>query len=223
MFNKIKIKTNDNSYYIFGTHASIAALNNPSRKIMHVYCTQTCFKFISTLIQKYQYKIVTSQFLQQLLGKEISHQGIAIKAYPLTINRIENLNLIDKNYKIVILDQLSDPYNLGSIIRSAVAFNISTIILPKDNSFKENGIIAKIAVGTLEKINLVKVINLCSTIQFLKKHGFWIIGLDSHSSNIINSKILNGKIALVFGSESKGIRKLTQQQCDFLAKIPMSK
>ncbi|KJV57615.1 23S rRNA (guanosine(2251)-2'-O)-methyltransferase RlmB [Orientia tsutsugamushi] len=214
--------TDKKSYYIFGTHASLAALNNPLRVIRYIYCTESCFLSLSKSIQKHNYKIVTTNFLHQLLGRQIVHQGIAVNTIPLTINGIKNIDLNTPNYKIAILDQLLDHNNLGAIIRSAAAFNISTIILPENNSIEENGTIAKIAVGALEKINLVKVKNLYNTINYLKKHGFWIIGLDLNNSNQLTEQTFHSKMAFVLGSENKGLRNLTRQQCDFLIKIPMS-
>ncbi|KJV55447.1 RNA 2'-O ribose methyltransferase substrate binding family protein [Orientia chuto str. Dubai] len=213
---------NKKSYYIFGIHASLAALNNPLRIIQNVYCTEACFSSLSKSIQKHNYKIVTAKFLYQLLGNKTVHQGIAVNTIPLTISGIKHINLTKEKYKIAILDQLLDPHNLGSIIRSAVAFDISTIILPEKNSIEENSTVAKIAVGTLENINLVKVKNLHSTINYLKENGFWIIGLDVSATSELIEQSFHPKIAFVLGSENKGLRKLTRQQCDFLIKIPIS-
>ena len=188
-----------NFYYIYGKHPVSSALNNPKRQIKNILCTQEVFDINKKLISTRFYKIVNNNILSKLLKNQM-HQGIAAKVKPIFSYNIEDIDIKSPKCKIVILDQITDPQNTGAIIRSAAAFDINAIILPIDNSPNENGTIAKAACGTLELIPIIKVTNLRSCINYLKNHGFWI-----------------------FGSEDKCIRRLVEETCDYLAKIPICK
>lgn len=213
-------------YYIYGIYPCSAALSNPNREILEIYCTNLAFRQLSPVIQERRHKIVSDKFLNSLLGSKAVHQGTVIKTLPLTTYGIENINCSNTtNIKVAILDHILDPHNLGSIIRSAAAFSVSAIILPRHNSVSENSTIAKVAVGALEKVQIIEVTNLNYAINYLQKIGFWITGLDSNSSTIFSEKlhtIFHDKMAFVLGSEGNGLRKLTKEKCDFLIKIPIS-
>ncbi|HJD67369.1 MAG TPA: 23S rRNA (guanosine(2251)-2'-O)-methyltransferase RlmB [Rickettsia endosymbiont of Bembidion lapponicum] len=210
-----------NYYYIYGKHPVFSALNNPKRQIEDILCTQMIFDANKKLISSKPYKIVNNDVLSKLLENQ-THQGIAAKVKPIFSYNIEDINIKNPKCKIAILDQITDPQNIGAIIRSAAAFNIDAIILPLDNSPNENGTIAKAACGTLELIKIIKVTNLNSCINYLKKHGFWVIGLTGEANDYFTDKLISDKIALIFGSEDKGMRRLVQENCDHLAKIPIS-
>ena len=125
--------------------------------------------------------------------------------------------------RIVILDQITDPQNIGAIIRSAAAFGITKLILPANNSTDESASIAKAASGCLELVQVAKVANIKTAIETLKRQGFWIVGLDLEGKdNNLNSLSEFNKIAIIIGSEAKGMRRLTNESCDFLIKIPIS-
>ena len=138
-------------------------------------------------------------------------------------NKIEDLDFTDGKDRIVILDQVTDPQNIGAIIRSAAAFGINKLILPSDNAPDENAGIAKAACGCLELIQIAKVTNIKNTIEKLKKMDFWIAGLDTDGKGDINDISEIDKLAIIIGSEGKGMRRLTLTHCDFLIKIPISK
>lgn len=210
-----------NYYYIYGKHPVFSALNNPKRQIEDILCTQMIFDANKKLISSKPYKIVNNDVLSKLLENQ-THQGIAAKVKPIFSHNIEDINIKNPKCKIAILDQITDPQNIGAIIRSAAAFNMDAIILPLDNSPNENGTIAKAACGTLELIKIIKVTNLNFCINYLKKHGFWVIGLTGEANDYFTDKLISDKVALVFGSEDKGIRRLVQENCDHLAKIPIS-
>ena len=123
---------------------------------------------------------------------------------------------------MVILDQVTDPHNIGAIVRSAAAFSADAVILTEYNSPSENNTIVKCAAGACESVPLVKVTNLASCMKTLKKEGYWIIGLDGHTETELNQSIFSDKIALVLGSEGTGMRKLTKDNCDYIAKIKIS-
>ncbi|XVN41314.1 MAG: 23S rRNA (guanosine(2251)-2'-O)-methyltransferase RlmB [Rickettsia endosymbiont of Argas persicus] len=210
-----------NYYYIYGKHPVFSALNNPKRQIENILCTQMIFDENKKLMSSKPYKILTNDVLSELIENQ-NHQGIVAKVKPIFSYNIDDINIKSPKCKIAILDQITDPQNIGAIIRSAAAFEIDAIILPLDNSPNENGTIAKAACGTLELIPIIKVTNLNSCINYLKKHGFWIIGFTGDANDYFTDKLISDKIALVFGSEEKGIRRLVQENCDYLAKIPIS-
>lgn len=218
-------------YYIYGKHASIAALRNANRKIYNIICTQNVYLEYQNLIGNFSYNILDSNTITKTLlsydnknsknqsKDSINHQNIAVLVRSKTFTSVQELNLEDPNYKIAILDQITDTHNIGSIIRSAAFFNINAIIMQDANSPQENSIIAKNASGGLELIDICKVVNISQTIIKLKKEGFWIIGLDVDGQSNINSNLLTGKVAIILGSEGKGMRNLTKKNCDFLLSI----
>jgi 23S rRNA (guanosine2251-2'-O)-methyltransferase len=209
-------------HYLYGKHPVFAALNNPRRLIQTILCTEDIFNSNKILISNHPYQIVTTDHLTRLLGANNNHQNIAISVKTIFSHHIEDIDLTNPHCKIAILDQITDPQNIGAIIRSAASFNISAVILPADNAPNENATIAKTASGALELVPIIKVTNLKRSIDYLKKHGFWVIGLDGNASKTLNSKIISDKIAIILGSEDKGMRKLIKEACDHLAKIPIS-
>lgn len=205
-----------------GKHTVFAALNNPKRVIKNILCTRDIFDSYKDIISKFSYEIVTNNELTQLLGVNIPHQGIAANIKSIFLSDIKDLDLSANNCKIVILDQVTDPQNIGAIIRSAASFNITAIVVPQDNAPDENSTIAKTASGCLELVQIIKVTNLKSTIDYLKKYGFWVIGLDGQATQQLDKKIFSDKIVIVLGSEDKGMRRLVKESCDHLVKIPIS-
>lgn len=210
-------------YYMHGKHSVIAALNNKNRTVRQLYCLKKQAHEIKTLYPHTNVKVVTDDFIVKKTGYSQSHQGVVALVDSIFEYDIKKLTFYENKDRIVILDQLSDPQNIGSIIRSAVAFGITKLILPNDNTPDENASIAKAACGCLELIQVVKVTNIKSTIDGLKKMGFWIAGLDINTKQTINEIQNIDKLAIIVGAEGKGIRRLTAQNCDFLVKIPISK
>ncbi len=220
MRNKTKIS--ENFYYMYGKHPVFAALSNPKRHIQKVLCTEDIFNLNKKLISNHPYEITDADYLTRLLGANHNHQRIAASVKSIFSSYIDDIGINTANCKVAILDQVTDPQNIGAIIRSAASFGITAIILPIDNAPNENATMAKTASGTLELVQIVKVINLGCSIEYLKKHGFWIMGLDSKTTQTLNTKIFSDKMAIILGSENKGIRKLVKRKCDYLVKIPIS-
>ncbi len=146
-----------------------------------------------------------------------THQGIILEIDDYKYKYLDEL--LDKDI-IVILDHLEDPHNFGAIIRTCEAAGITSIIIPKDRSVKVNATVMKTSVGALENVDVCMVTNLVNTIKTLKENGYWIIGTDMEGTDYkqIDYK---GKIAIIIGSEGKGLSRLTEENCDFIAKIPM--
>ena len=167
-----------------------------------------------------QLENIPCEFLNKLELDKIehgNHQGIILEVNDYEYSYIDDI--LDSKI-IVILDHLEDPHNFGAIIRTCEAAGIKSIIIPKDRSVKVNATVMKTSAGTLENVNISMVSNLVSTIKKLKDNGFWIIGTDMEGTDY--KKIdYTGKIALVIGNEGKGISKLVEKNCDFMAKIPM--
>ncbi len=170
------------------------------------------------LISKFKFEIVSNACLENLVGKA-NHQGIVIEV-PKNNDLVKEI--ASHHRRVVILDSITDPHNLGAIIRSAVAFGFDTVITGKTNSAGEGSVVARISSGALEHVNLIKVVNISREILNLKKQGFWIVGLDCNAENSIEHPLMNSdKIAIVLGSEGFGLRPLISKNCDALVKIPM--
>ncbi len=153
-----------------------------------------------------------------------NHQGIA--AFVAAKDYVHIDDLIDKckNYGdgfLIILDGLQDPHNLGAIIRTAEAVGCSGIIIPKRRSVSLNQTVAKTSAGAVEYVPVSRVPNISMTIEKLKKEGFWIVGCEATANELIYNIDLKGQVVLVIGSEGEGLSRLTNEKCDFLAKIPM--
>ena len=208
-------------YYIWGLHASIAALKNENRNIKNIFCTQLVFdKYINDKVKiTNAIKIVKINDLNALLENKTTHQGIIIETKPLNYPRFDDV--INGNSIMMALDQVTDPQNVGAIIRSFNFFGGENLLITKDNSAEINGSLAKSASGALESVNIIKVTNLSMALKKMKKKGFTIIGLDENSDVMLyNAKDYNNeKKVLIMGSEGKGLRRLTKENCDFLVSI----
>jgi 23S rRNA (guanosine2251-2'-O)-methyltransferase len=209
-------------YYIYGIHPSFAALQNPNRRVVEVLVTASVFEQHNGIIEKYRYRVVTSGMLTSILKADVTHQGLAVLVNQVVESDIRSIDFEGPNTKIAILDQITDVHNIGAIMRSAAAFGIKAIVMTYDNSPEENGAMAKAACGALEIVPIIRVTNLKSTLDLLKKAGFWIAGLDGASKESISQANLSGKIAIVLGAEGKGMRRLTMESCDMLLRIPIN-
>jgi 23S rRNA (guanosine2251-2'-O)-methyltransferase len=227
--NSLK-NNNSNRLWLYGTHAVFAALSNENRKIHKILCINKYYdSILEILLQRNLPKnlihLCDRVAIEKVLPEDAIHQGIAVEVDFL---EVENLNVFtanleeNKNACVLLLDQVSDSRNIGSIVRSSVAFDVNGIIFTKANFPKENGAMVKAAAGGFEKIKLIEVANLANAIAHLKKEGFWIVGLDAHTSMNIHQLDSFPKIALVLGAEGEGMRELTKKSCDFLVKIPQS-
>lgn len=209
-------------YYMYGQHAVLAAARNKNRTIKQIYCLQKQFNDLQEKLPHMQIEVVQNDFITKKIGKDQAHQGVIALVNSIFKNKIEDLDFSKEVDRIVILDQVSDPQNIGAIIRSAAAFGVTKLILPSDNAPDENAGIAKAACGCLELMQIITVTNLKNTIEKLKKMDFWIAGLDASGAGNINDIAKIDKLAIIIGSEGKGMRRLTSESCDFLIQIPIS-
>lgn len=211
------------THIIFGLHSSLSAITNKNRSIKKIILTEEVLgknKKIFESITNVEKKILNRKQIDSLTGVKI-HQGIVVYADSLPVKVISDIR--NEEDLVIILDSLNDPQNVGSIIRTAYAFGVTTIIYSKHNSFEITPFLIKSASGAFENVKLIEVTNLNKTIDFLKKNNFWIVGLDSKSEIEISSVPKDLKKAVVFGSENKGIKKLILDNCDFRVKVNIKK
>ena len=225
--NKQKRSNNKGFAEIFGRHAVNAALLNPVRKHQKLFISinnkDVFSKNLADLVPEINHLHNKEMF--KLFGNENTHQGFVLRTSKLLQPKLEKI-LADSQEKksniVIILDQLTDPNNIGAIMRSAALFNCKTIIVSNNNAPNITGAMAKTASGAIEIINYISVVNLSRAIIQFKKNGYWIYGFDSNKKNNISKELdLAKKCVLVFGAEGKGLRELTKKECDTLVSIPM--
>lgn len=212
-------------YFLYGKHAVSAALLNPKRVKKELILSKSVFESLDISLQKIA-KTIKISFLEKsefnkILPQNVNHQQIVLLTEKL--NQPELKQILKNNHEkqtIVILDQVSDPNNLGAVIRSSCALGVSAVIIPKDNAISEMSSVVKTASGAFEYIPLVSVTNIKETISLLKKSGFWCIGLDAKGEKQFSELSDFDRIALIIGGE-EGIRKLVKSNCDIIVNIPM--
>jgi 23S rRNA (guanosine2251-2'-O)-methyltransferase len=173
---------------------------------------------------------ITIQYVERQKLNELSetqaHQGVvamaAAHSYCELEDVLDNIKLKKRTPFLLILDEIMDPHNLGSIMRTADAVGVDGIIIPKRRSVGLTAVVAKTSSGAIEYVPVVKVSNIAQTVDKLKEAGLWIMGADMNGESDFFDTDLKGAVALVLGSEGKGISRLIKEKCDFLIKIPMS-
>ena len=163
--------------------------------------------------------------LDSMLPTGTIHQGLLLTADPLPEAGIEDFAGLahgKENAAIVVLDQVTDPHNVGAVVRSAAAFGALGVVVQDRHAPKESGVLAKAASGALERLPLVRVTNLARALEQLKADGFWIVGLAGDAPSTLAAANLSGRIVLVLGSEGEGLRRLTREHCDHLVKLPQT-
>ena len=219
------------SFLIVGKHAVLEALKNPSRKIERVFLTEDAQKKINrenqslNLFKKVNVFFKSKKELDNLCGRdETAHQGLVAEVEQLeeiTLKEFVNDNK-NKNLNIIALDEVTDPRNIGSIIRSAVAFEIDGLIV-KERSFPvKSKLLYKSASGGVEHIKIFRVSNINTTLRFLKTKDFWVSAFDVDASKDFTENKWSGKNILLFGSEGFGIRRKLLENSDFKFKVKMS-
>ncbi len=213
------------TYWLYGVHAVRAALLNETREIKRMVATkQAMEKFTSECkARKINPEDKSPQDISKLLPEDAVHQGIALEVRPLPEMALEDYLAIAKGPKpLLLLDQVTDPHNVGAILRTAAAFGVGAIIVTKDHAAQESATMAKASSGGIEIVPIITVTNLSQSMETLKKHGYWCIGLDGEAKQTIAQAKLNNKTALVLGAEGKGLRRLTAERCDLLVRLPIS-
>ena len=221
------MKKGNKEYFIYGINNSLSLLNSKKYTISSIIIMKDSIADSNTMISKYleSNKSITTKLNKKDFFSKYDYkhtQGILIFFSGNLLQNFEDIKFHNKNICYLIIDQINDPQNLGQIIRTCECSGIDGIILPKHGSVHITNSVLQVSQGAFNNVNLFMVTNIKNIINQLKNSDFWIIGLE----NGINSKEWHQmdyrkKIAIVFGSESKGIRKLVKESCDFLATIPM--
>lgn len=214
--------------WLYGIHACRMALENPRRQIIAIQAINESI-LAKVLIgpsrakDHAKVKLVDRQRLEILLPPGSVHQGIAVQVAPLPQMAIDDLEGdLSPHQCVVVLDQVSDPHNVGAILRSAAVFGAKAVILTDRNAPPESGALAKSASGALEIVPLIRVTNLAHALKDLKDIGFWCVGFAESGAKRLDQIDLKGKIALVMGAEGDGMRRLTKDSCDFTVSLPAS-
>jgi 23S rRNA (guanosine2251-2'-O)-methyltransferase len=210
--------------WLYGTHAVAAALANPDRypKRLMLATGSAAPKGLPDGLQP---EFVDRQVLDQILGRNAVHQGIALLVSPLPDLGLDEAcePVAGRRNIVVLLDQVTDPHNVGAILRSAAAFGARAVVVTDRHAPDATATLAKSASGALERIPLVRITNLARALDDLGDHGYWRIGLDGHAKETVKQAIAGQtNIAIVLGAEGEGLRRLTGERCDQLARLPIS-
>ena len=205
---------------VYGREVAKEILNS-DKKVKKIYLQKNFNdKIINSLIENRKFDVEILEKNEFSRFAKFSHQGIILD--------IEDFSYVDlssffdiPNAKIVILDHLEDPHNLGAIIRTCEAAGIDGVIIPKDRSVSINSTVMKTSAGALERVKIAMVTNIVRCLDELKENGYWIVGTDMTDAVDYRDIDYTGKIALVIGNEGKGISKSVRSECDYIAKIPM--
>ena len=207
--------------HLYGLHTVRAALENPERTIIKLSVTQNAFARLDigdADALSYPVEFVSPQDIDKVLGPDAIHQGVMLETRPLPVRRLEALK---ESPLLLVLDQVTDPHNVGAIMRSAVAFGAGALVTTQRHSPTESGVMAKSASGALELIPYIQITNLANALEELHRLGFQTIGLDSEGPAALEGTFEGGKIALVLGSEGKGLRQKTRETVNALARLDM--
>ena len=207
----------------YGRHAVYAALDNPERRLINLWGTrEEIGKIVIPDGLTVQYAEVND--LARFVPKDAPHQGIVLEVAPLEDVWLTDALAVanDDNRPLLILDQVTDPHNVGAIFRTAAAFGAVAVVTQDRHSPPESGALAKAASGGLEVMPWVRVVNLARALEEIAEAGYWRIGLTGHAEVTLDQALTPGRNALVLGAEGDGMRHNIQEHCDQLAKLPMS-
>jgi 23S rRNA (guanosine2251-2'-O)-methyltransferase len=210
----------DGPIILYGWHTVSMALQNPKRRIRKLLLTENAARRLAedNIDSRVAPEMVRPNQIDHLLGPDAVHQGLFAEADPLPSPDIATLAA---EGLVLVLDQITDPHNVGAILRSAAAFAVKAIVTTARHSPEATGVLAKSASGALELVPLVTVQNLARALTVLNERGFMTVGLDSEGSENLSSTALREPLALVLGAEGKGLRQLTRETCSVVARLDM--
>ncbi len=209
--------------WLFGTHAVLAALANPARRCRRLLLTAEAGRALADRLPAAPPgEIVERGRIDQVLPGQV-HQGIALLADPLPEADLDAAApLAATRNRVVVLDQVTDPQNVGAILRSAAAFRARAVVLTERHAPEATGALAKAASGALETVPLVRVANLARALDSLAAMGYWRVGLEARAERTLAETVADlANVALVLGAEGEGLRRLTAERCDFRARLPI--
>ena len=213
--------------WLYGRHPVLAALANPERKFERLLATKEvaerhAAQFAAAGLAAKAVTVSREELAQRLPAGAV-HQGLAALVAPLEEAALEDvLARCGDSSLVLALDQVTDPHNVGAILRSAAAFGVAGVVVTERHAPADTGVLAKAASGALEVVPLVRAVNLARALEQLKDAGFWLHGLDERGDTSIAQLDLAGRVCIVLGAEGEGLRRLTAEKCDHLVTIPTS-
>ncbi len=204
---------------IYGAHAVREALTAGKRKLIALYATANALPRIEDAAAAAGLKprLVEARELTRRLGEEAVHQGLLLEAGPLPERDLSDVAATGG--LILLLDQITDPHNVGAILRTAAAYAVEAIVVTERHSPQFSGVLAKAASGGLEHVEIVSVVNLARAMEELADHGYTILGLDSEGADTLETVPLQAPVELALGAEGKGLRRLTRERCVAVARL----
>ncbi|WP_379549821.1 23S rRNA (guanosine(2251)-2'-O)-methyltransferase RlmB [Qipengyuania sp. DGS5-3] len=208
---------------LWGRHAVEAALKNPDRQHFKLSATREGVASLDgELPEGFPVVYADVADLGRLVAKDAPHQGLVLECAPLENIFLDEVLSAEPNRPLLVLDQVTDPHNVGAILRSASAFNAAAIVTQDRHSPPEGGVIGKSASGALETVPWVRVVNLARALEDMAEAGYWRIGLAGEAKDTLAQALPAGPVALVLGAEGPGMRQNIGGHCDALAKLPIS-
>ncbi|WP_193368133.1 23S rRNA (guanosine(2251)-2'-O)-methyltransferase RlmB [Pelagibius marinus] len=226
--------------WLYGVHAVLAALGNPNRRPERLLLTPEAAQTWGARLREVRdsahaalaSETVARRNIDELLPEGAVHQGLALRCAPLSQPALEDLldpealpaagngGIPPLRRVIVLLDQVTDPHNVGAVLRSAAAFGALAVVALDKGAPEESGTLAKSASGALEAVPYISVVNLARSLDLLKEAGFWCLGLAGEAEQTLAESRPGEAVALVLGAEGPGLRRLTRERCDLLVKLP---
>jgi 23S rRNA (guanosine2251-2'-O)-methyltransferase len=216
-----QVSGNPNRPRLWGRHAVAAALDNPDRRVLRAWATHEAAGFMN-FPKEVPVTMADVADLGRLVPHDAPHQGVVIEVAPLEDVWLADL-LADAGERstLLVLDQVTDPHNVGAILRSAAAFEAVGVVTQDRHSPAESGVIAKAASGALERVPWARVVNLARALEEIAEAGFWRIGLTGDADTDLKDALGPLRVALVLGAEGPGMRSNTREHCDALARLPI--
>jgi len=217
--------------WIYGIHPVMAAIANPKRSCRRILVAENINQDLMDKLAAAQKISSGLPHMEGVDRKEIEknlppgavHQGLALLADPLPEVSIQDvLKKQGASKTVIVLDQATDPRNVGAVMRSAAAFGAAAVVIQDRNAPALSGVLYKAASGAAEKVALVRAVNLARTLKVLKDADYWCVGLDNSAGTTLNEADLSGNVALIIGSEGDGLRRLTRESCDLLVRVPIT-
>lgn len=208
----------DGRVFLYGLHTVEAALANPRRVIHAIYATRNALARLEErgVVFPVQPEIVDVRWIDLRVGEDAVHQGVLAETRPLEAVELTDLG---RARLVLALDSVTDPHNVGAIVRSAVALGADALLTTTRNSPQESGVLAKAASGGVDMLTHIEVVNLARALTTLRKEGFTVVGLDSEGPAALEETEVGRRTVLVLGAEGKGLRPITREACDHLARI----
>ena len=216
-------------FWLYGLHSVLAALGNPQRQCLKLLVAKPQADTLAPRLRAagtagpgvLQPQVVGREDIERVLPQGAVHQGVALLVEPLPSPDLEAILPAEGPAVVVALDQVSDPQNLGAILRSAAGLGALAVVTQERHAPGVTPILAKAASGALEAVPLVQVNNLVRALQDLKRGGFWVVGLDAEAEETLSALDAGERVVLLLGAEGAGLRRLSKETCDFLASIPL--